>query len=83
MKAGAEKIESTCAELDFGRLLYINDVEFRFVVPASKKGKDYDFEVVYPGGLAVPADAKCKFESTRIRWKQRESNFLSSKSGGA
>jgi hypothetical protein len=66
MKAGAEKIESTCAELDFGRLLYINDVEFRFIVPALKRREDYDFEILYPGALKVPADAKCKFETTKI-----------------
>jgi hypothetical protein len=66
MKAGAEKIESTCAELDFGRLLYIHEVKFRFVVPTMRKGDDYDFEVIYPDGLVVPADAKCKFETTKI-----------------
>jgi hypothetical protein len=66
MIGGAEKIESTCAELDFGRFLYINDVDFRFVVPQMKKGSDYDVEVFYPDGFAVPADAKCKFETTEI-----------------
>ena len=30
------------------------------------KGMDYDVEVFYPDGLAVPADAKCKFETTKI-----------------
>ena len=66
MNAGAEKIESTCAELDFGRLLYIFNVDFRFVVPQHTKGMDYDVELFYPDGLAVPADAKCKFETTKI-----------------
>jgi hypothetical protein len=66
MKAAAEKIESTCAELDFGRSLYINDIDFRFVIPQQTKGKDYDVELFYPDGLAVPADAKCKFETTEI-----------------
>jgi hypothetical protein len=64
MKAAAEKIESSCAELDFGRFLYIHDVGFRFVVPQQRRGNDYDFEVTYPDGLTVPADAKCKFENT-------------------
>ena len=27
MRGGAEKIESTCAELDFGRFLYIHDID--------------------------------------------------------
>ena len=66
MKGGGDKIEPTCAELDFGRFLYIHDVEFRFVVPTMTKGKDYDFELIYPDGRSVPADAKCKLESTDI-----------------
>lgn len=66
MRAGAEKVESACAELDLGRFLYIHDVEFRFVVPQLKKRSDYDLEVIYPDGLAVPADTKCKFETTAI-----------------
>jgi hypothetical protein len=69
MKGGGEKIQSTCAELDFGRFLYIHDVEFRFVVPQMVKGSDYDVELFYPDGLAVPADAKCKFETTKINQK--------------
>ena len=31
-----------------------------------KKGSDCDVEVFYPDGFAVPADAKCKFETTEI-----------------
>ena len=69
LKGGGEKIQSTCAELDFGRFLYIRDVEFRFVVPQMAKGRDYDMELLYPDGLTVPADAKCKFESTEINPK--------------
>jgi len=66
MRGGAEKIESTCAELDFGRFLYIHEINFRFVVPRIMKGADYDFDVLYPDGLKVAADAKCKFETTAI-----------------
>jgi hypothetical protein len=66
MKGGGDKIQSTCAELDFGRFLYMHDVEFRFVVPQMKKGSDYDVELFYPDGLVVPADAKCKLETTEI-----------------
>jgi hypothetical protein len=64
--AGGDKIESTCAELDFGRFLYIHDVDFRFVVATLIKGKDYDFELLYRDGRSIPADAKCKLESTKI-----------------
>jgi hypothetical protein len=66
MRGGGEKIQSTCAELDFGRFLYIHDVNFRFVAPRMTRGSDYDVELFYPDGLAVPADAKCKFETTDI-----------------
>jgi len=66
MKGGGEKIQSICAELDFGRFLYIHDIKFRFVVPQMTKGTDYDVELFMPDGLAVPADAKCKFETTEI-----------------
>jgi len=66
MRGGGEKIESTCAELDFGRFLYIHEIDFRFVVPLNVKGADYDFEIILPDGLRVPADAKCKFTTTII-----------------
>lgn len=57
------KIESTYAELDFGKLLYIHRIPFRFVIPQYRKGRDYDFEIIYPDGLTVCADAKCKVEA--------------------
>jgi hypothetical protein len=57
-------IEGTYAELDFGRMLYLNKVPFRFVVPQGTTGFDYDIEVEYPNGIVAAADAKCKIEST-------------------
>lgn len=57
-------IEGTYAELDFGRMLYLNKVPFRFVVPQGATGSDYDVEVEYPNGVIAAADAKCKIEST-------------------
>jgi hypothetical protein len=74
MKAGGEKIESTCAELDFGRFLYIHDIAFRFVVPTLTKGHDYDFELILPG-LVVPADAKCKLETTTVNPTSLRNSF--------
>ena len=53
-------IEGTYAELDFGRMLYLNKVPFRFVVPQGTTGSDYDIEVEYPNGVVAAADAKCK-----------------------
>jgi hypothetical protein len=61
MKNG--EIEFGFAELEFGKLLYINDVEFRFVDPRNRaKGEAYDYEVTFPDGLIACADAKCKIE---------------------
>lgn len=57
-------IEGTYAELDFGRMLYLNKVPFRFVVPQGATGRDYDIEVLYPNGTIASADAKCKIEGT-------------------
>jgi hypothetical protein len=67
MRSGGQ-IESTFAELAFGKLLYINGVSFRFVIPQGrKKGEDYDFELTYPDGTVVCADAKCKLEGSAPR----------------
>ena|ERR1700722_1770480 len=60
LKAG--DIEATLAELDLGRFLFLHSVVFRFVVPVSKKGSDYDVEITYPNGVIACADAKCKVE---------------------
>lgn len=59
-------VEGTFAELDFGRMLYINRVPFRFVIPQGVKRSDYDIEVLYSDGLVACADAKCKIESTEF-----------------
>jgi hypothetical protein len=59
-------IEGTYAELDFGRMLYLNKVSFRFVVPQGIAGRDYDIEVEYPGNIVASADAKCKIEATEF-----------------
>jgi hypothetical protein len=62
MKNG--EIESGFAELEFGKLLYINDIEFCFVDPRNRaKGEAYDYEVTFPDGLTACADAKCKIEA--------------------
>jgi hypothetical protein len=57
-------IEPTFAELDFGRMLYIGNVDFCYVEPQQKKGLDYDIEITLSDGIAVCADAKCKVETT-------------------
>jgi hypothetical protein len=59
-------IEGTYAELDFGRMLYLHRISFRYIIPSGVKGSSYDVEVIYPGGLAVCGDAKCKVEATRF-----------------
>lgn len=62
MKNG--EIESGFAELEFGKLLHINDIEFRFIDPRNRaRGEAYDYEVTYIDGAIACADAKCKVES--------------------
>jgi hypothetical protein len=63
------EIESTYAELDFGRMLAINGVSFRYVIPSGKTGSDYDVEILYPNGGIACADAKCKIEGTAFSVK--------------
>jgi hypothetical protein len=59
-------IEGTLAELDLGRMLYINRVPFRFIIPTGRKKSDYDTEILYSNGLIACADAKCKIETTNF-----------------
>jgi hypothetical protein len=62
-------IESTYAELEFGRMLYSAGAVFRFVEPQQKKGADYDIEIILDDGTTVCADAKCKVETTEFSFK--------------
>jgi hypothetical protein len=57
-------IEGTYAELDLGRMLYLDCVPFRFVARSGQKGDDYDIEITMNDGVVVCADAKCKIEAT-------------------
>jgi hypothetical protein len=59
-------IEGTFAELDFARMLCLNQVPFRFVVPQGTKKSDYDFQILYPNDLIACADAKCKIETSEF-----------------
>jgi hypothetical protein len=60
-------IESTYAEFDFARFLYIHEIDFKFVVPCGISGKDYDYRIRYADGREVCADAKCRLEGTEMR----------------
>jgi hypothetical protein len=62
-------IEGTYAGLDFGRMLHMHGVKFRFVAPLGKKGSDYDIEIECTDGLTICADAKCKIQSTEFSLK--------------
>jgi hypothetical protein len=59
--------ESCLAEFDFAKLLYIHDVDFRFVIPSGRKGRDYDYRIAFRDGRSACADAKCRIESSEIR----------------
>jgi hypothetical protein len=57
-------IEGALAEFNIGRMLFLNKVPFRFVIPQGVKKKDYDFDILCPNGQAACADAKCKIDET-------------------
>jgi hypothetical protein len=56
-------IEPTLAELDVARMLYINDQRFWFVERQGKVGSDFDFRVIFPGGIVACIEAKCNMET--------------------
>ena len=56
------KLESTIAELEVGKLLYIYGIRFEFNTPKSKKTEDYDLHIWYRDGRKAYADTKCKLE---------------------
>jgi hypothetical protein len=58
--------EAAIAELRVGRILYINEVQFRFVVPRGAPKNDYDLEIVHPNGAHCCGETKCKVESTTL-----------------
>jgi hypothetical protein len=59
-------VEGTYAELDLGRMLFLNRVPFQYVVPQGVKKLDYDVEILYSDGRIACADAKCKIENTAL-----------------
>jgi len=65
MRTGS--IEATFAEFDFGRFLYIHDIDFKFVTACGVAGKDYDYRIRCADGREVCADAKCRLEGTAMR----------------
>jgi hypothetical protein len=58
------KIESTCGELDVARMLAFHGLKFCFVTPTRGTKQNYDFEIYYPDGFRVCAEAKAKCEAT-------------------
>jgi hypothetical protein len=63
------KIESACGEIDVARMLNFHGLEFRFVSPSRGAKLNYDFEIFYPDGFRVCAEAAAKFEATVPRAK--------------
>jgi len=59
--------EAGQAEFDFGRFLYIHDVDFRYVISSGQKGRDFDCAVTYGDGRNACGDAKCRLEGTEVR----------------
>jgi hypothetical protein len=77
MKQAADdaKVQATFAELDFGRLLRLHRIPFRFRRPQSKTQQDYDYELRMWDGTVVCADAKCKLEDTAVSAKSIENTL--------
>lgn len=65
----AGQVESTIAEIDFGRFLYMHDVNFSFVTPSGQRGSDFDYLITYADGTTACADAKCRMEDSAIDHK--------------
>jgi len=66
-------MESTCAELDFGRMLYLGGVTtFRYVPPQAGENQ---ITIKFPDGVTVCADAKCKIEATDFSEKTVENTL--------
>ena len=61
-----EHVEASLAELDFGRMLKVNRHKFKFVVPRSKRGDNYDFEITLDRWVLC-ADVKCKLDDKEFR----------------
>jgi len=58
------EIESGCAELEAGKLLYMRKIPFRFIWPSGVGGESFDLEIRFLNGKLVCADTKCKIETT-------------------
>jgi hypothetical protein len=61
------KIESACGEFDVARMIAFHGLKFCFVKPTRGTKRNYDFEIRYPDGLKVCAEAAAKFEATLPR----------------
>jgi hypothetical protein len=79
MRAG--QIEATFAEFDFGRFLYLHDIDFKFVKASGIKGADYDCRIAYADGREACADAKCRLEGTEMRSPFHPAALLSADAG--
>lgn len=66
-KWSAGAVESMFAELQAASLLYLHNVDFKFVDRPENppKGENYDFEIA-KDGERIFAEAKCKLEETTI-----------------
>jgi hypothetical protein len=57
------QIESTYAELEVGKLLFLHGVRFEFNQPTKIKGQDFDLRIWCSNGREAVADTKCKEET--------------------
>ena len=64
---GQKNIEANYFVLQAARLVYFNNIPFRFVIPdGTKGGKNYDAELILANGATAYCEMKCKFEQTSL-----------------
>jgi hypothetical protein len=56
-------VEPSFTELEVGRILFLSNIPFRFVVPTKKNGMDFDFDIKF-GGETACGEVKCKIDDT-------------------
>ena len=57
-----KQLKSTFAEIEFGRILQLYSIKFRYL--RAQQTRNPDLELTYPDGTMVVADAKCKIEGS-------------------
>lgn len=69
------EIEAAVAELEAAYFLKLCGIPFRFRVPQSSLGLDYDLEIDLPGHECLACEGKCKLEETSLTFLSMKYTF--------